>query len=342
MKIRFDKYFLFIFLLLTALIGACVPSVGSFPKQHLKFPPADYNAVVIVGDKLVALSYGDRFDGYWLYAFENDEKLRKIEFEDDSNCESVDYVGYDAFPDGRLQLWEYCRTSEGVDAFLLAYDWRTEQIERIFGPLPRGWSSASWNPDQTRAIAFLDNGFSSGTLYWLWKGGFEPIDIIVGNSERSWNLKDDFPAFVGASNGETGNTGRAAWAPDGSSIAFFASPAAIGKTGSERFYVDYNLYTLKANEFQPKQVLTQIYFPNLILWSPNSKFIVFESNYPTIKQHGLWIYSIASQSVIKIAVGKFVPYTWTSDGNSLVALGCSEDLYCSEVVRFDLTSLMNP
>ena len=108
------------------------------------------------------------------------------------------------------------------------------------GPLPLGSSGVSWNPDQIKGIVYLDSGFATRTLYWLSKDGdFGPLDLVITDGYRSWNLKDDFPDFKADDTGKTGSTGEAAWSPDGKSIAFFASPDAIGKTGFQRFGVEY-------------------------------------------------------------------------------------------------------
>lgn len=310
--------------------------------KSISFPPADYYSLVLVNRELIALIRVEGADHQ--YVKKGDSNLQQFNWPtEDPRCSGItDYDAFDVFPDGRLQLWEFCRVRPGTLTYLMAYNWETGKIEEIAGPLPLGSSGASWNPDETRGVIYLDSKFSSQTLYWIWKGGFGPMDLIIKDQGRSWNLKDDFPDFKGADGGRTGNAGRAAWSPDGHSIVFFASPEAIGKTGFDKFYVEYNLYVMSADKLQPQAVLNNIYVPFIIKWSPNSKQIAFIGQYGNLKQDGIWLYSLDTDSVIGIAEGKFQDILWKPDGKGLIAIRCDDSNYCSQIQEYNLTSVIEP
>ena len=223
----------------------------------------------------------------------------------------------------------------------MAYDWKTDKLTEIAGPLPLGSSGASWNPDQTKAIGYLTSGFTTKTLFWIWDNGFGPLDLVIGDKNHSWNLKDDFPNFQTGDTGKTGSTGRAAWSPDGSQIAFFASPDAVGKTGFNKFGAGYNLYLMNPQTLTPTVAFDKIYSPYLLAWSPNSKNIAFIGEYGFLKQYGIWLYSLETNTVSLVSPGIFNGLLWSPDGKKLVAIGCIKDNQCSHIEEYDLTNIMN-
>lgn len=244
-NIRAIKLFVFI-ASATGLITSCSSTFNGgsadVPTKVLAFPKADYYAVLQVEKDKIAFS--NDANHLIFYAKEGDQSLKPFTFPNDSICYYPFYDMYETLPGGRLQVWKQCLTGDGTLTYLMAYDWQTGQLEQLSGPLPLGSSEASWNPDETKAIGYLDSKFADKTLFWIWKGGFGSLDLVIGDQNHSWNLKDNFPNFQTkpTDTGKTGTTGRAAWSPDGKQIAFFASPDAIGVTGFDRFNVDFNLY----------------------------------------------------------------------------------------------------
>ncbi len=194
----------------------------------------------------------------------------------------------------------------------------------------------------TASAATLDGGFATKTLYWISKDGFAPLDLVVGDQSRSWNLRDDFPDFKADDTGKTGTTGRAAWSPDGKFIAFFASPDAIGKTGFARFGVEFNLYLMDPETMQYQVVADQIYSPFLLQWSPDSTRIAFIGKYGFRQENGLWFYSVNTKSITNISKGDFKSLVWRPDGKNLVAIRCQDLEVCTQVYEYDLTQIVEP
>ena len=337
--------------MIAGLVMACnaftqMQLFGSISAKQLQFPNADYYLITIVQGKLIAFQEGEQVNNEWLYANEGDQNLHQIVFAKDPNCGlGAVYDVSEALPYGRIQLWKLCRggpteSEIRTRTYLMAYDWQIGDMKQIAGPLPLGSSQVSWNPDQTRGIVYLDSKFSSQTLYWIWEGGFGPLDLVITDRDRSWNLKNLFPDFPDAETIRSGNTGRAVWSPDGHTIAFFASPGAIGKTGLNRVYVEYNLYLMDADQQEPKAVLDNIYLPFIIKWSPDSKYVAFIGQYGSSKQAGLWLYSMESDSILNIADGKFQDILWNTDNRSLTAIHCDDKHYCSQIEEYDLSSIL--
>jgi len=330
-----------------ALITSCASFVGTsvdaIPTQELIFPKAEYyNALIRANDNVIVLVDDGNLGDLQSYAREGDQEFTQIVFPDDSQCDKEKYYAYETLPDGRLQIWKLCPTQNGTVDYLMAYDWSTRKFEELAGPLPLGSSGASWNPDQTKAIAYLDGGFATKTIYWISNNSFSPLDLVVNDKSHSWNLQDDFPDFKADDTGKTGTTGRAAWSPDGNSIAFFASPDAIGKTGSNRFGVEFNIYLMNPTTLQYQVATDNVYSPFLIQWSPDSMQIAFIGKYGSWKEEGIWLYSPNTNSVTNIARGKFQSILWTSDGKSLVAISCKDSYECSKIYKYDITHILEP
>jgi Eukaryotic translation initiation factor eIF2A len=334
-------------LFLAFLITACTSSLGlqrnaSIPVKAFTLPSTNYSSLAWIGGNMIVLSWGQDISNYWSYAEDGDQNLHQIAFPIDQNCSNTAYVGPESLPDGRLEIWKLCRSETQTITYLVAYDWQTGKLDTLSGPVPLGSSQASWNPDESRAVTYLDSKFSSQTLYWIWRNGFGPMDLVITDQGKSWNLNNLYPNFPESKTIHSGNTGRADWSQDGHSIAFFASTDAIGKTDFQRFYVEYKLYLMDAAKLQPRSVLDKIYFPFIIKWSPDSKAIAFIGQYGNFKEDGIWLYSLESDSILNIAKGKYQDILWDRDGEKITAIRCDENQYCSKVEEYDLTNFMHP
>lgn len=231
---------------LITILSACsltASSNNAVSVRKLSFPDTlEYYSLAQTDNTLIAFGHSIRGKQYEGFAEEGNETGHELALPGDPKCSlSTGYSVLGAFPDGRLQIWKWCHKKPKAEIYLMAYDWDRKVLEEITGPLPVGPTSSSWNSDQTKGIASFSDAFASGTLYWMWPGGYGPLDLTITDNGRSWNAKDDFPDFQGSDAGTTGNIGMAAWSSDGHSIAFFASPDAIAKTDASRFSVEYKI-----------------------------------------------------------------------------------------------------
>lgn len=344
-KSVFHRLALAVIVLQTALIASCNLFTGKpanfIQNRELIFPKTQYyDALIQTNGELIVLVEGGNFSDLQSYAAEDSEDFSQFNFPPDHNCTSARYYAYETFPDSRLQVWKYCLTENGKVTYLIAYDWLTNELSEASGLLPLGTSGASWNPDQTTAIGYLDSGFASKTLFWIRPGGFDPLDLEIVDGNRSWNLQDDFPKFTADDTGKTGTTGRASWSPDGNTIAFFASPNAIGKTSFDRFGVEFYLYLMNPETLHYEVVADSIFSPFLLSWSPDSTYIAFIGKYGFLKENGIWLYSNKSNSITEVSKGMFQSIVWRPDGNNLVAIKCESIDVCDQILEYDLTSIL--
>lgn len=333
---------IFIIALVVSCRAANVASVQNITSKELDFPSSDaYYSLIIKDKKVIGLINGGSQKDLLSYASENDSTPTLFSLPDDPSCFLTNYYGDDSLPNGELQIFMLCGSGgNGTDTYLMKYNWESQQLEKFVGPLPLGTSGASWDPVQTEAIGYLDSGFASRTLFWIRQDGFQSLDLEIADGERHWNLNDDFPKFTEDDTGKTGTTGRASWSPDGKTIAFFASPDAIGKTGFARFGVEYYLYLMNPETLQYEVVADNIFSPFLLAWSPDSTQIAFVGRYGFWKENGIWLYSVKSNTVTEISEGIFQGIVWRPDGNSLVAIKCEDFGLCNNIIEFDLSGIL--
>lgn len=337
---------IFSFILTLILFTACKSlSANELKKLTLNFPPSDKydNLLLIDGDITVTIDE-IQDEEMEAYAKEGDLEFTKIIFnnETENNCAQDKRITYhfdnNILKNNFLQVWQWCiEGSKGVD-YLLSYDWETHQVEKIIGPLPLGTDGASWNPTQTKAVAYV-GGFATKTLYWIYPDKYEPLDLEIKDGERSWNMKDDFPKFEASETGASGATGRASWSPNGKQIAFFASPNAIGKTGFDRFGVEYYLYLMNPETLEYEVVAEDIYSPFKLMWSPDSNYIAFLGKSGFLKQEGIWLYSGKTNTISKVSIGNYRNILWRSE-TEIVTIECEDTFVCNQVVQFDISSLL--
>lgn len=314
--------------------------------QQLDFPftKDDYYTVALVDGKFVAFLAGnevtegvENYRGAYIVLGSNE--FQALALPDDPKCDlSTSYTVPGTFPDGRLQIAKLCNRKDDTDRYLMAYDWKTNTLEDIAGILPTGPTYVSWNPDQTIGIASLSDAFSSRTFYLIYPGRYETLDLTISDEGKIWNVKDDFPDFQGAESGKTGNEGYVDWSGDGNSIAFFASPEGIGKSGGQRFSIEYNMYVMGADLKDPKRIFGDVTYPHILHWSPNSKSIAFLGEYGALNRDGLWLYLLKEDRVINIARGHFRDFLWVDD-KTLVAIKCDDDFWCGEIFKYTLENI---
>lgn len=317
-------------------------------EKELTFSSKDYYLLTWVNNQLIGWVRGQAVGDYsgnrWLYTKQGDSDFNEIEFPTDRDCDVQTFYDVTNSNDGQVQVWKVCRKAAGALVYLMAYDWSTGNFEEIAGALPLGSSAVTWNKDDTRGIVFLDSGgYGKSTLYWIWKGGFGPMDLIISDNSVSWNTNEFFPDFQDADISITGDTGRADWSPNGETIAFWASGESVKVQGTERIKAKYSLYLMDAEQLQPHFALTDIYFPYITKWSPNSLWIAFIGDQDQRVDNGeqIWLYSVANDSSFIIAEGKFQDLLWSPDGKGLIAIRCSGVHECTKIVEFNLENIVD-
>jgi hypothetical protein len=161
------------------------------------------------------------------YAFQGDDTVRTLDLPLDGECLVTYYRLPISLPDGRMGLIKDCVTDSAFTSanYLVAYDWKTGQLEQIVrNPLRDYDGCFSYNPDMTTGLQLVGDGLV-GTLNWLTREGPEPVNITLRDGNREWNLADSYEE-----NGslEGGTISCPDWSPKGDKIAVFVSFDAMG------------------------------------------------------------------------------------------------------------------
>jgi WD40 repeat protein len=269
------------------------------------------------------------------YALEGDDKMRYLDLGQDNNCEHTKYRYPTQLPDGRLGWIKWCvKDNLSTDAsYIVAYDWRTGQLEQIVqNPLKHFDISGcfSWNSDMTKGIQAVSNGLT-GTLNWLTRVGPEPVRITLRDGSRVWDLSKDFET-----NGsrEGGRISCPAWSPNGDQIAVFVSFDAMGVQGAARLDEQSQLVLLSPETGESESVLSGIYYPEFIEWSPDGENIAFVGDLT----NELWVFNVETRSLFLIDKdGEFDDLSWSPDSRNIAVLWCDQ-MECekSEIRQYTL------
>jgi len=299
----------------------------------LNFPSTKFDDIIWQSDGNIVAMQDVRREPY---ALEGDDELRHLDLEQDSKCNvSTNYRYPTQLPDGRLGLLKMCATDNTFTdtTYMVAYDWNTGQLDQIVqNPLKHFNISGcfSWNPDMTRGIQEVSEGLT-GTLNWLTKVGPEPVHITLREGSHVWNLAQDYEE-----NGsiEGGRTSCPSWSPTGDKIAVFVSFDAMGVEGIARLDKQSQLILFSPETGESESVLSGIYYPEFIQWSPDGKNIAFVGDLT----NELWVYNVETGSLFLIARGgEFDDLSWSPDSKNIAVIWC-DGMECenSEIRQYSL------
>ncbi len=355
-----------IWLLLVVLLPACVPESaagrGVTVRRTLQLAPEEviaspdgYPHSVPVWDDDGQLLLFLRTDGWTVeYVYDDSSEVQQLILPEDPRCQRAKHYVERTLPDGRLGIRELCigRWPERApgnpsdEEYVLAYDWGLETIQQIVGGTTYDGSSMfTWNPEMTRGIQVV--GSLLTTLFWISPEGIEPMEVTVRQGNQAWSLAETIniitnrDAEVVLYKRDVGNAAAPDWSPDGQIIAFMASIAAIDRQGIARGFSEYSLYLMDAVELEPYPVLDGVYLPSMLLWSPDGRWLAFNTQAEPRREGGLWLYSPEQKLLQLISEGDFRSLGWSPDGSKIAAIRCLK-VICdqSEAVIFDLQPLL--
>lgn len=304
------------------------------PAEVVDFPVAENYVTWLPDGKLLIRTESSgtlyKIDEPISYLLRDGDDLEQRQFPVETHCSAYQYHINGILPDGRLGLVEECniydkpyqRPTEEM-TYILAYDWHTGEVERLVAQSlpPIGGSWFSWNPDMTRGVQ--EAGSLLSTLIWLTPERAEPMDILIEDGSRRWSLAENYRVILARESDarEIGRAGSPAWSPDGTQIAFFASPDAVGRNNISRATGEYKLYLMDAALLQPKPVLDGMYFADFLTWSPDGHWLVFigEREGYCSADTCLWLFSPEREELIQVTSDIMVePISWSPDGSRLV------------------------
>ena len=324
------------------------------PMQRVTAPRGDYGwlAWLPSGWLIVRYEVSDREAGrstWRLWRLHLDGSgLTPLPLDADPACRQTWFHNPAALPDGRLGFEKNClglkdesgRPLTEDSRYLMAYDVETSAVERLVAQqltFPLG--QYTWNPMMTRGLLGTGGSLCS-SLAWLTPTGIGYPSFVIEEDGRSWPLADYF------GNEDTctrdGRAGLPAWSPDGTIIAFLASPQSMGVDGFARLDQPWNLYLMDPEDQQPRKVLADIKGPGGLAWSPDSQWMAFTGQGPWWRD-GLWLFNPQTTTLHRIADGKeLYAVAWSPDGQQLIVIKTvlPYERHESELLLFDVSALV--
>ena len=236
------------------------------------------------------------------------------------DCDGAEYLAPAVLPAGTIAAVASCAGSPGE----AAGPWWIDEIgastgkveDTLVDPTSRLIATVAANPNGGPLALQLGFGPCS-TIAEASDGGIEPLDVVVGEGADSWNLQDgDDPA------GACDRVGRAwapTWAPDGSRLAFFASPQSIGVDGPDRLDEPGNIYVLATGARTPDAVISDVADGAALQWSPDGSRLAF-AGAPDGRDPGVYVFDVASGSTEMVAAGWTGSLGWSPDGSSIAVI----------------------
>jgi WD40 repeat protein len=340
-------------------ISLACGQIGSVSGTGIKlgYPALDYTGLAWRSETGLAAVTADDAGGVTGYYLENDGHLYSLElppFVAKLDCKGVNennniyYAHPSILPDGRLGLINGCISRGDPPGlkrrYLIAYDFQTKETQLLVKePLPNYLSNAfTWNPDMTAGLVQIYDGLN-GTIYWISPEKVEPVDFAISDGKRSFLPGKDFPRF--SEGPEQGIVFSPAWSTDGKTIAFFVTLDAMGRRDSSRSEGEYKIFFMDPLEQKPGPVVGKIHDPSELIWSPDSKWLAFIGTYGILKTHGIWMYSVETGKIYRVASGEFSQIAWSPAGNKIAAAICEPDhpnLLCNryEIWEYDVSSIL--
>jgi hypothetical protein len=193
-------------------------------------------------------------------------------------------------------------------------DFADLDMERSYLPI-----TPTYHPGSDIGMAAIYGGVCSG-LVWLGEGGVRPVDdVFVGEGDKRFALGAQ---VRGRGSEACEATGQAAWpdiAPDGSRIAFLASPDSVGVPISDRWDLPFNLYVMPTDSLEPLALLTGLRHPRGVRWSPDGGSLLVSGELDG-QGDGVWLVDAGDGSRRRVAPVRLGSLAWSSDGTAFAGL----------------------
>ena len=181
--------------------------------------------------------------------------------------------------------------------------------------LPFIGRQAAWSPDQTSGLLGGGSAICEGIVR-IDSSGFRAWDIRLGSGAGGFSLAD----FL-APTGDCAGSGQAdlpAWSSKGQ-VAFFASTAAVGVSGTARLDAPWALYFVDSALSNPRIVLDGFDDARGLSWSPDGRWLAIIGTVNGAA--GAWLLDAVAGRMLRISgEPTWLELAWSPDGSRIAGL----------------------
>jgi len=205
---------------------------------------------------------------------------RTLALPSDPACWKEEWLSPTALPNGHLGMIHICAHSvEGnppAEASVANVDLATGSTTRLMALAPLGLTEGvtfTVTPDSQTVYYDLGGLLCTKLIRATSQNATGRVDAVVQSGGQRFSLEE--PQALNDCDG--GRAGLPALAPDGRTLAFFASPATIGAPeGPNRLSIPWNLYVLEPGSAGPRELASGYTNVQAPRWSPNGAALIFD------------------------------------------------------------------
>lgn len=288
--------------------------------RTLPVPPGLYAGVVWLNNGWIAVEYWTTTNGaFSLWKLRpDDSEFGKIPLASDPSCHRTSFSDPIALPNGSLGMVKWC-FGPGIHLYLESYSLESGRIAPLLtDELP-------FNPHQVTLAPGMHSGFIStlsdicGTIAALTPSGVRPLHEEITADGRTWRL-DEY--FMQGPEGSCSSQGRADWpalSPDGSRVAFFASPPVPGVRDFGRLDLPWILLVTNPDSLATRADLSGVRHPRGLSWSPDGRWLAFAGQLEG-RGTGTWLFGASTQRVVRVSDIAVDSLAWSPDGRRIVGV----------------------
>jgi hypothetical protein len=200
---------------------------------------------------------------------------------------------------------------------MMVYDWETGEtrplVKGLVGENPNQYT---WDPTLQRGL-FSHSSHICARIRGLNRDGVADFPITITHGGVPVRVDGPLTAEPGGDCGGEIRSDLPDWSPDGETIAFFASPQSLAKSGFSRLDQPWNLYLVSAASGGPaRRVVQDVVEPHELRWSPDGRWLAYVT---AGEDGGGWLYS-PEEGLHRFASDPLLGLAWSPDGDKILAL----------------------
>lgn len=307
-------------LLLTFLTTcAAEPATNDDLRQAMRIsaPPALYGGLDWLSDRqLVVAARPPHLAPVALRLLDQDGSSSPVDLASPDDCLYVQYSRPTKLGSAAVATIRECRrvSDDRLSYQIVAVDLRDRRIRsELTEPTFQWLTEYALTPNERVAFVTLGRSICSTIARITRAGTIQLLDVIVGEGDATWNLMNgDSPS------GDCIPYGRAwspALSPDGTTLAFLASPDSIGLDGESRIDTPANLMMLDIETNTTTTLLRGIYNGSELSWAPDASTLAFTGALADVE--GIWLFDVSAGDVRRVFPSDVMGLAWSLDGRRL-------------------------